>query len=82
MCDKVERLTDFVSNISDLRNILARNIVEQPGPHTITLPDGTTHTGPVVDFLHDLIRVQIRALDAALGRVGSVTPPNNAKTES
>jgi hypothetical protein len=60
------RVAALVSSVKDLRDILDRNLIEREGPNTVTLPDGTTHEGPVVDFLHDLLRVQIRALDAAL----------------
>lgn len=60
------RVKALVGRVQKLRQIMSDNLIEQDGPQTVTLNDGTTHTGPVVDFLHQLVRLQIRALDHAL----------------
>jgi hypothetical protein len=61
----------LVDAVRALRDAMRDNIVVNDEPHTVVLPDGSRHSGPVVDFLHTLLGAQISVLDAALARVKS-----------
>ncbi len=54
------------SRIEKLREIIGTNIVPSDGPHTATLPDGSVHSGPVVDYMHELFGMVAQLLDHAL----------------
>jgi hypothetical protein len=62
----------LVESVQALRDAMRDNIVVNDEPHTVVLPDGSRHSGPVVDFLHALLGAQISVLDAALARVKGV----------
>lgn len=63
------KLAELVEAVRALRDAMRDNIIKNDEPHTVVLPDGSRHSGPVVDFLHALLGAQISALDAALARV-------------
>lgn len=63
----------LVEAVRALRDAMHNNIVVNDEPHTVVLPDGSRHSGPVVDFLHALLGAQISVLDAALARVKGET---------
>lgn len=67
--DDVAALVDAVRG---LRDAMRDNIFQNDEPHTVVLPDGSRHSGPVVDFLHALVGAQISVLDAALASVKGV----------
>lgn len=75
--DRIEELEDKLAKAVDavraLRDAMRDNIVVNDEPHTVVLPDGSRHSGPVVDFLHTLLGAQISVLDAALARVKGET---------
>jgi hypothetical protein len=62
----------LVESVQALRDAMRDNIVVNDEPHTVVLPDGSRHSGPVVDFLHALLGAQISVLDAAIARVKGV----------
>lgn len=58
-----------------LRTTIRSNIVVKPGPHTVELPDGSIHSGPLADFMHDLLPMIADVLDrAALASAQGVKP--------
>ena len=59
----VERLRGAAT---DLRDIIRRNIVQKPGPATVETPDGKVHTGPLAEYMHDLLPMIADVLDRAV----------------
>lgn len=51
--------------INFLRETIRQNIVVKDGPHTVVLPDGSTHSGPLADFMHELLPMIADILDRA-----------------
>lgn len=57
--DKLREAVDFI------RTTIRNNIVVKPGPHTVELPDGSVHGGPVAEYLHSLLPMIADVLDRA-----------------
>jgi len=62
-------LRGLVEDVTHFRDILRESITKTDGLHEIILTDGSRHTGQVVDFIYDLLNMQIQLLDAALARM-------------
>jgi hypothetical protein len=60
---QVERMR---AKIAALRDTIRTNIVTKDGPHTVEMPDGSVHSGPLADYMHDLLPMIADVLDAAL----------------
>lgn len=60
-----ETLDAVLKDVDFLRTTIRSNIVVKPGPHTVELPDGSIHSGPLADFMHDLLPMIADVLDRA-----------------
>ena len=49
-----------------LRDTIRQSIVQTPGPATVETPDGKVHTGPLAEYMHDLLPMIADVLDRAL----------------
>jgi hypothetical protein len=60
-----EREAGLREAVDFLRTTIRANIVVKDGPHTVELPDGSIHSGPVAEFLHELLPNIAEVLDRA-----------------
>lgn len=68
----------LVDEVKFIRDTILKNTRDADGPHTITMPDGSVHTGPLVDLWHNINALIVRrltdrldALAALRGEVGN-----------
>lgn len=64
-------LKDVMVDVSSMRDILNRNLVQKDGPNTLDIGTGETFTGPVVDWAHKLIEAQIDWFNRLISKHGS-----------
>lgn len=64
--DEKRRADSLAASLTRLRDMIAEATVIGPEPHKLIMEDGTVHTGPAVDFLHQLMELTVSYCDRAL----------------
>lgn len=72
LCDLVEPARELARKEAKLRHgvdfirtAIRNNIVVKPGAHTVELPDGSVHEGPLAEYMHSLLPMIADILDRA-----------------
>lgn len=64
--DEKRRADSLAASLTRLRDMITEATVIGPEPHKLIMEDGTVHTGPAVDFLHQLMELTVSYCDRAL----------------